>query len=347
MSFAIYRLADGASAAQSASETSFNVNYLLQGAATDTALDAAGALAHALTPQLGESYGDGFPSAVVVSVSPTSLGNGLEWLIQCRYSTDKNLLITSDASNDETSEAFIGGGYPAGYDPTGAGIPLDVVIDGDGRSQLVPVGDDDPRRLPWTFELSSRAVLVERASMFVVSDDGTLTATAANPMILTNGRPVAEALREPLMLPVIQLTKNVPNDYITPLQAAYFCGSVNKDAINIAGIQLLPRQAQITDFRLRRAWWGKGATRYWEVAINIAVFDGTERSDFWILQQDYYELLTPGANPTRILSPVDNDPMIRPSLLDAAGKKTTTPTYKKFAASNVRSWSPLKLPRRV
>ena len=344
MSWTIARLADGASGSRAEGVTNFSVVYYLRGdpdaSPADTPLDAAGALAHALTPQEGDTYGTTFPGAFCVGVDPVCLGNGYEWQITCRYSAQPEVspTIPADATVDDA-----GGGFPDDYDPTDPANGLEVIVDVDGATQIVSAAGDDPRRLPWQFEQVSRAALKERYNLYRVTDAGAVTSTYESPSILTNGRPLGDTIKEDVFLPVLQLSKSVPNSYITPLLAAYYEGSVNQKAITIAGIALLARQAMIMDFRIRRAYFGTRATKYWEVSLNIAIFDGTERSDIWVLQQDYYEL---AAGVLKVIE-VGGAPSTRPALLDTNGAKTATPFYKKFARVNVRDWSPLKLPKRV
>jgi hypothetical protein len=338
MSWEIIKLADGAGAARTAGETVFAVSYLLRGdPASDTAVDPAGALANILTPRIGDSYGTTAPRAHCVALNPSCLGNGWEYLITATYSdaappAGRIDIVPGDGSVDPTSPQYIGGGFPINYDPTDA-------------TQQGAAVDVDPTRLPWTFEQSSRSMLIERPKLYTVTDAGAVTATLADTAILTNGKPLAQVVTEDVSLPVLQLSKNVPDAFITPLDAAYIVGSVNSAAVTIAGIALLARQAMIIDLRLRRNWYGEDKTPFWELALSVAIFDGTERSDIWVLQQDYYEI--DGAGPGVKTIDIAGSATFRPVAIGADGKVTLTPYHKKFARTNIRSWAALALPRKV
>ena len=158
MSWEIIKLADGAGAARTAGETVFAVSYLLRGdPASDTAVDPAGALANILTPHIGDSYGATAPRAHCVALNPSCLGNGWEYLITATYSdaappAGKNDIVPEDGSVNPESDQYIGGGFPPDYDPT-------------NTTQQNTAADVNPTRLPWTFEQSSRAMLVERPKL--------------------------------------------------------------------------------------------------------------------------------------------------------------------------------------
>lgn len=343
MSWTITKKADGHAGGQQVNSADFRVTYLAQGTpGSDTAVDAAGAMALTGVPRLGDSYGTSHASATCVSIAPRCLGNGWEWEIDCAYaSTRGNSTIPGDGSADQDSDNFVGGGYPDGYDPTDPNNGLTVVVDDDGVTRRL-CADEDPRRLPWQFEMGTQTTLRERYRLKAVDNSGNVGAEA-DTTSNTAGMPFSGAVMEEQNLPVFQLSKSVPDGFITPAQAMLYEGSTNEAAIKIAGGTLVARQGLITGLRLRRAWFGPRFTAYWEIALSIMIFDTVERSDIWVLQRGYQELV--GGVLTDIKAGLR--PITTPALLDVNGAKTTTPYYKKFARSNSRSWAPLKLPKRV
>jgi len=346
MSWEVIKLADGASGAQATDRTTFVVAYYLRGGTSDTAIDAGGALVATGIPRLGDSYGASWPAALCVGIDPRTMGNGLEWLITCRYDTSPDIAsgagmtIPGDGSSDPDDDAYIGGGFPEGYDPTDPAQGLAVITDADGLTYNLsaPGADADPRKLPWQFELGNQATMRERYQLKLIDDTtgipGALTDTAIN----TAGIPYRTPVMEDVYVPVIQLSKNVPSSYITPAQAASLEGSTNSTAMNIAGVSIVARQALLTGVRLRRAWFGERLTPYWEIALSIVVFEDVEKSDIWVLSRGMQQ---------KVGGKVVNIDTTTPVLLDVNGAQTTTPYYRKFSRSNLKNWTALALPRRV
>jgi len=329
MATTVTALSAGRSGSDADKQRNFSVSYFVQ---SDTALDEAEVLALSGLPQIGAAHPTD-ATAFVTGRTAQQDGSGFDWLVGVQYGrADADSVNGDEIGNDDPdTNEYRGGGFPEGDPATWE--------------------DGDPTRLAWTYEQGSQAVNWEHIQLKVLDPD-TLAAGALDyPAINTAGEPHPRPPMIPVDFPVLMLTKNVPDTFITTTNAAYYQGSVNTDDIWVAGFQIKKYDAVMRRFSLRRARWTrtvngvKTLTPYWELSIEILFYGtGSHEAAIHVLQQGDHQKLTVGSDPT----PIESGPFSQKyALLDVDGKLTTTPYYKHFQPPRVMAWAPLQLPRKV
>lgn len=270
-------------------------------------------------------YGDAHPleaAQICHNVSALPDDGGYGWLVTAEYASKVNQQIATSADSlDPASDSYIGSGFPAGG------------IEG--------WASDDPCREKWHFELGYERV--ERQAHQMLELDA-----ADNPLALTNPslntalRLTKGGIKESIYVPVISLSKSVPDAWITPTAACVYQGSVNTLAVAVAGFTIPKYGASMRTFSIRRGYWGKTSTPFWEVRVEILcpyIPFADEKALMLVLQQD---VVDKNGKP---LAPSNG--VLSVGLLGADGLTTAVPYYRRFRPSSITSWAGLLLPKKV
>ena len=333
MATTVTALSAGRSGSDADKQRNFSVSYFVQ---SDTALDEAEVLALSDLPQIGAAHPTDV-TAFVTSRSAQQDGSGFDWLVNVQYGrADADSVNGDEIGNDDPdTNEYRGGGFPEGDPATWE--------------------DGDPTRLAWTYEQGSQSVNWEHIRLKGLNEDTLALENDEYPAINTAGDPHPRPPVIPIDFPVLILTKNVPDSFLTTANAANYQGSVNSDEIWVASFQIKKYDAVMRRFSLRRARWTrtvngvKTLTPYWELSIEI-LFYGTGSNDaaVKVLQiGDRQKLTTTSEATSIVVGPFSQ----KYALLDANGKQSLTnpptPYWKYFQPPRVMAWAPLKLPRKV
>ena len=309
------------------------------GVSTPLSISDVLALGGVSLPAWGDPHPDE-PEQTCNSIVPVSDDGGFGYIVTFEYELGlAGLPANANDVLDRNADAYAGVGFPGG--------------------SITLWANDDPCRKKWTFEMSYERQTKERRSLVLVADDGTFDAAKpVDPNYNTAGAPFKGIIREDIYIPVLHFTKNCVNNFlngaqILPIQgiaplsqnteqgACAYVGSVNSRQVRVANITIPPFGAVMKTFQLKRAYWGKFATPYWQVRVEILcpfVSDPKNGALIMVLQQGFNSL--------------DKGFSRTPVLLDKDGKllvpsSTVLPYYQRFLPSNIQDWNSIGLPQVV
>ena len=327
--------------------------------ATDTALSVSGILELCNgtdMPAWGDPHPDE-PAQTCKSITPVSDDGGYGYLVTFEYELGlAGLPVNANDVLDVNSQAYIGCGFPAGHFSSWAA--------------------DDPCRKKWTFETGTERQSRDRLALVEVDDQNIFDpADTVDPNVNTAGDYMYGTVKEDVYIPVLHLTKNATDTFLaeTPYRditgsshggtgltqqlAHSLVGSVNTMDLIVCGSRIPAFGAVMKTFQLKRSYWGRLATPYWEVRVEILcpfVSDPQNGALILVLQQglkskDEVDPITGASMP---INKKNGTPISTPVFLDAAGKQlivggAVAPYYRRFLPSNRQDWSQIRLPQTI
>lgn len=269
-------------------------------------------------------YGDPHPlesTQVCQNVTAVPDDGGFGFIVTAEYAAKSDEQVATSADSfDPASDSFVGSGFPAGSPSAWA--------------------SDDPCRGKWTFELNyERVEVYPRSLMELDANDDPMS--PANPNLNTANHLMMIA-KESIYVPIISMSKSVPDSWTTPSAACSIQGSVNFPAVSVAGFTIPKYGAIMRTFHIRRAYWGRSANPYWEVRVEILCMYKSfpdEKALMIIQQVDTRDI---NNKPIEVTNGV-----LQRGTIGANGLITSTPYYRRFRPSAIYDWTLLQLPKKL
>lgn len=198
-----------------------------------------------------------------------------------------------------------------------------------------------PSDEPWEISQDYQEVEVVPSSLNEVASPGASLGSAANPSVNTAGEAFADPVTETVWCQVLALEKNLASGAISPSTAESYQGTTNTASITVAGVSIGVRCGWMRRCAVQKRYYGDASTAYWRLRCEIVIYPASITTDIAVLQRGYNQLVGAALVP---IYAADGTAMRVPSLLDASGAVTTTPTWRYFARTKRAAWSGLSLP---